>query len=346
MSNPLYFFDVDDIAFGGDTAILARDGQRILVKNLSRENVEWLDSVSNARPFRLEEIPAEMHSQIEKFEIVRPVELTPRRRRGRGIQLPSRWVRMLARPLAPLTHFRTHSFIIIGVLSLLHEKILALEPVHAIQDWIASMSPMFALVASATFLVSSIAHELGHAAACFRVTGMTGAIRFATYRGLPALAADVSSVCLADAKGRAAVAISGPMLQIAFAAFILAFGNEPMRFGATLAMLSAIFAATPLPLTDGYWLLRDLTGLHLVPRLILSKAHSKISDVVYGWGLIAMTIFFTVLLSYECVQMARQAAPLASTSVTRGAMLTGMTGYLAFVIVLFVFGNIKLFFRK
>jgi hypothetical protein len=346
MLSPLYFFDVDDVAVGPNTAILSQKERRILIKNLSSAHINWLGQVSRDISFNIEDVPIGLYEKLQDQNVVRLVGTNSVRRSGRRMQLPSRLVRRLVGPLIPLTTFKAHCAIIFGVILLVQQKIIELVPIHATQEVIASMNLEFALAAVCTIPISSLAHELGHSAACLRVTKMTGSIRATTYRGIPALATDVSSVCLAGPKGRAAIAISGATTQIAFAAVLLLVDNSGVRFGATIAMLSAIFVVTPLPLTDGYWLLRDLTGLRLKPYLFFSGTDTRLSDVIYGWCLLAMTIFFAALLSYEGVQFAKQISFAAGESLFRAALFTMGVVYLSMVVGVFVIKNIKLFFER
>lgn len=347
-STLFYSFDAEDVAVGRGNAIFSQAGRRILVRHLSPEQVARLDKCWRAGRFALQDLGDDLMSKLGANALVRDfggAAPTLQSRVARRLRVPSRVVAALARPLQPLTYFGVQAALVILVVGLLATGVLHGTHIVSMTRWIATAAPADALIACAVFFATTLVHELGHSAACLRLTGLTGSVRFTHYRGLPALASDVSAVCLTDARGRASVAISGAITQLAFTALLLAVGGPSVRFGATLGMLSALFVATPLPMTDGYWLLRDLFGWSMQPRLGRSAPGHR-SDTVYGWALLGMTAFFSLSLVAECVSMARAVPPLLATAPVRAMLLAGLTLYIAIVTGMFVRSNAHQFIKE
>jgi hypothetical protein len=217
-----------------------------------------------------------------------------------------------------------------------------LAKVQDFAHWVTHVTLVDALITLAVIQLSGLVHEFGHAAACLRHTGATGSIRLMQYRGAPAMAADVSSICMTDARGKAMVAIAGAAIQSVFGLALLASGVEALRMGASMAVLAALFSMTPLPGTDGYWLLRDLFGLQLRPRLWRSAA-GRWSDVLYGYLLAASIAAFSILLLRQCAYLLELIRTDRWTPSLRTALLAALLSYLAVVTCLFVWKNLQLF---
>jgi hypothetical protein len=340
-STPWHAFDADDVCVGPEAAIVVQGSRRVLVRNVTPAQARQLARACRAGAFRHGELDERLVDELARSSLVSaPLREAPAARRRAGPRVPSRIVARLAAPLRPLTTWQAQLAIVALVVGLLAAGAVELSRGVSPLRWVTALRPVDVLVAALVFFLTAVVHELGHAAACLRHTGMTGGIRLASYRGLPALAADVSAICLTGKAGRANVAISGGVMQAAVAALLLPVGNEAVRLGATMALLSALFVVTPLPLTDGYWCLRDLFDLDLRPRLRgLSGGRA---GLVYGWSLCAMTLFFGAMLSIECVAMFRALGPVLATSPARACLLGAANLYLAVVTLLFVHRNYAL----
>jgi hypothetical protein len=346
---PYFSFDADDVAVGRDAAIFAQAGRRILVRHLSTDQVARIARCWRAGRFAADDLGEALMADLRGKTLVRDGHVDAARdaavgggRVARALRVPARTIALIARPLQPLTRVEVQLAVVVGVLGLLVSGVLHCVSIGSMTHWIATVTPSDALVACAVFFATTVIHELGHSAACLRLTGLTGSVRFTHYRGLPALASDVSAIALTDARGRASVAISGAITQTAFCALLLAVGGPAVRFGATLGLLSALFVATPLPMTDGYWLLRDLFGWSLKPRLGRGGT-GHVSDTVYGWALAAMTLFFSLSLAAECLSMARAVPALLASAPFRALLVAALALYIGVVTGLFVVSNARQF---
>ena len=340
-STPYFSFDADDVAVGRDAAIFSQASRRILVRHLSPDQVGRIARCWRVRRFALHDLGEFLMAELSGKSLVL-AGAKGRAHLAFTWRVPSRGVAIAARPLQPLTRFDVQAAIVAIVLALLAMGLLHCAPIVSMTRWIATAKPADALVACMVFFATSLVHELGHSAACLRLTGLTGSVRFTHYRGLPALASDVSAIALTDARGRASVAVSGAITQVAFCALLLAVGGPAVRFGATLGLLSALFVATPLPMTDGYWLLRDAFGWSMQPRLGRSPA-GRTSDTVYGWALVAMTLLFSLSLATECLSMLRAVPVLMASSPWRASMVGALALYVAVVTGMFVLSNARQF---
>lgn len=346
-STSLYQFDVDDVALGDTFAVLSQGVRRLLLKNLSADDVRTFSDLNRNRVFRREQLSEKMFASLTAHGLVLDTPEVPtwRRRFASKLRFSSSTVSRLARPLMPLFSVPGLIFLV-----LFQALLYSLPGVHfaKIQDfahWATQVTAVDAVVTLAVVFMSMVVHEFGHATACLKMTGATGSIRVMTFRGTPAMAADVSSICLTDERGKAVVAMAGALFQSTFAACLLAFGPPQAQMAATMAILGAMFSMTPLPNTDGYWLIRDFFNLRLRPRLWLVRSERSWTNVVYGYLLLAATCGFAVLLFRQCLYLYGIIADSPSLVTVKIAAIAILMVYLAVVTCLFMWKNFRLFVR-
>jgi hypothetical protein len=257
------------------------------------------------------------------------------------MKLSSRNVTLAAKPFKILTFFPAlllMLFLIVAAFSFGAVETVKLEDP---KDWFADISISRAIYAFATFLVCVCLHEVGHAAACFRLTGITGVIRLSSFRGMPALIADVSSIHLTTPAGRAIIAISGVIFQCALATCLLLIPDQGVRLGATLSIMTALVAVFPMPKSDGYWFIRDLFQLRLKPSL--KNGNTIIwSDIVYGYWLLGMTLWIFYILGRMGTEVIIKAWLIFGVDQVQAFFLIAFGIYTIMVMIIMVWKNIGL----
>ena len=135
------------------------------------------------------------------------------------------------------------------------------------------------------FLLSLVAHEFGHAAACRRFGLEPGAVGVTMYLVFPALYTDVTRTWRLPRRQRVVVDLGGNYVQaLAGAAYLALFGaTAAPAFGAavTLVALSMVFSLNPVFKCDGYWLVADALGvanLSAQPRVLARAIVRRIRE--------------------------------------------------------------------
>lgn len=123
-------------------------------------------------------------------------------------------------------------------------------------------------------LVRGLLHELGHAAACWRLSGSVGAIGCGIFLATPVLYCDVSDVHLLSRRAKAAVGLAGTVMDLIvlallpLAAPIAAALGQPLAPDLAgslsklhqLSLLAVLANLLPFYRNDGFWVLNDLCG--------------------------------------------------------------------------------------
>jgi putative peptide zinc metalloprotease protein len=121
------------------------------------------------------------------------------------------------------------------------------------------------LAAYGLFLLSLVAHEFGHAAACARYGGRPSAIGFALYLVYPVLYSDVGAAWALRRWQRVVVDLGGVYFQaLVGAGYLAAYaatGWRPLTLGVLLIAASCLFSLNPFFKFDGYWVLSDALGV-------------------------------------------------------------------------------------
>ena len=129
-------------------------------------------------------------------------------------------------------------------------------------------------------VLSSLFHELGHAAACKHFGLRHGGIGFGLYLNFPVLYTDVTEVWKLGRKQRLVVNIAGVYFQsICLTGLLAAFfctGNDMLRYLILIMNFGFVMTLNPFFKFDGYWMMSDLLG---VPNL----RQRSLELVGYAW---------------------------------------------------------------
>lgn len=175
--------------------------------------------------------------------------------------LPARRVRPLAAALAPL--FSPWVLSAVMALCLLFHASYALQTLQQIgyRD-LLSYGPSELLLLVLASVVRSLVHELGHAAACWRMTRSVGAIGYGVFITTPVLYCDVSDIHLLPRKAKAFVGLAGIAMDIVFLALLASLAGTQLIVMKIywISLLAVLLNLVPLYRNDGYWVLNDMAG--------------------------------------------------------------------------------------
>ena len=245
--------DFDDIIVGDTFAIVCFGDRRWRIEGLSPEQLRALSDGST-------DADAVTTAVLARLDNGSLSGQTPG---SRCPLLSSRHTTLISRPWSALTG--GEALTLVSVFS------LSLGALGATHLWWGSATltspspPLAAITLLPLVLASFAAHELGHAAACLRHTGATGGIAVElSWRGLK-LAVDVSSQGRAPRRAKVAIALAGPMFQIAFGAAVtfvgLMLSSALPLYAGLLIMALSVRYLIPCGSTDGYWALWHATGV-------------------------------------------------------------------------------------
>jgi len=157
----------------------------------------------------------------------------------------------------------------------------------SIAELVATAPAVQTLLAILTLAFTTAIHELGHAAAACYYTGTVGKANFRLIWGIPAVTVDVTSFCLTGRGGKVAISVAGGVFQIFVSVCLLAASDvQGIQAGASMGVFLALFNLLPLPQYDGYWIIVDLIGRRVHPRIV---AATHWMDV--GYGLVLLGLF-------------------------------------------------------
>lgn len=155
---------------------------------------------------------------------------------------------------------------------------------------------------------------------------------------------DVSSIGSTSRRNKAEIAVAGVIFQTAVSTALLLFPSAAVRTAATLSLLSAAFALTPLPGSDGYWFLSDISG----SRIVGSFGKEGRTD----WVGFSYTAFLLTLTSYLVFKLCHLGYLLTAHSLQYFATNTGsslaqalIAAYVYIAAILFV-RRITLFLKS
>ena len=118
------------------------------------------------------------------------------------------------------------------------------------------------------FIMCSLFHELGHAAACRHFVIENGGIGFGLYISFPVFYTDVTNIWQLNRKQRLIVNIGGVYFQLIFLLpFLMIYfltGHNIAKLFIYTINLNFLFTLNPFFKFDGYWIMSDLIG---VPNL-------------------------------------------------------------------------------
>ncbi len=134
------------------------------------------------------------------------------------------------------------------------------------------------------FIISLLAHELGHASACSRFGSNPSDIGFAFYLIYPAFYSDVTEAWRLKRWQRAVVDLGGTFFQAVvggiFAIGYIYSGWDSLRLACLMICYGALFSLNPIFKYDGYWLLSDalgVTNLSKQPAIFAKHLYARLS---------------------------------------------------------------------
>lgn len=203
--------------------------------------------------------------------------------------LSARRVRPLAAALSPL--FSP------WVLGLVIALCLAFHAVYAAQSLqqigyrdLLSYAPGELLLLVIASVLRSLVHELGHAAACWRLTRSVGAIGYGVFITTPVLYCDVSDIHLLPRRAKAWVGLAGIAMDIVFLALLAGLaGNEPIVMKIYwISLVAVLLNLVPFYRNDGFWVLNDLAGSDDLLKQSLAAARAGRARAS-EWAMLAFT---------------------------------------------------------
>lgn len=252
--------DIDDLSISGSRVILAIGSKRYLFDKLDTSFVDRLkQDYLNGRLAQSSAAGALLR------RIGDPADAGDRPKQSVGLCISAGTVTRISSTLRPLTGGGLALLLAASGATCLAVALGWAGDSVGIGANLQRLGPLDIAVALLVYVASIFVHEFGHAARCYRETGLVGSIRVRLSRGLPVFTTDVSSVHLATPTGRAKIAVAGVIFQSVLAGHLLMVPVPGIQLGAMLALLAALFSLLPYPGSDGFWFMNDLLGIDL-PR--------------------------------------------------------------------------------
>lgn len=188
-------------------------------------------------------------------------------------------------------------------------------------------------------LFSAFVHELGHAAALIRFQQTPSAISFGVrYFIYPCLFTDVSRAWHLTARQRILVNLGGVYFQSLFALALLLAGcfnttiiGLVLREASTACVLLCAFQLIPFHGSDGDWIVRDATSLHLSSRKFIVNFLNY-----FGWLALGTVTIFAYRSS---LFLHREIMSVLEGSRSSGQLISANTVYSIALIVIVMRGT-------
>ena len=181
----------------------------------------------------------------------------------RGTLLPARWVRRVARVLAPVYY----PPIVLGALVCAAIVDIGLLRSANLLDALEQVlgAPTLLLALYLTLTVTALVHELGHAAACAHGGGRPGAIGFGIYLVFPAFYTDVTDSYRLRRSARIRTDLGGLYFNvwciIGLGALYRVTGDGVFLLALVLMHIEMLQQLVPVVRLDGYYVLADIAGV-------------------------------------------------------------------------------------
>lgn len=341
----LYRFDVEHLAARNGKLMVTRDGRHFLIGGIPEPEIERLVAdFEHTAIVRLEQLPGNAHQTLVANNILVATD---------GAEL-ARYKAGRAPRATALAHRMANPIRLLGS----GWGLLALAGVSLLLFTLFQPSMRFLTLAAmvegmpvtdialtlATLFATIAIHELGHAAAACYYTGTVGEFQFRFIWGMPAVTVDVTSFCLTGRAGKVAISMAGGVFQVTAALAAIALCDvEAVHTGAVIGIFLATINLLPLPLYDGYWVLVDLLGRKVMPRLARSRDWLEIA---YGGALLGLFLFSA---PYAYAAIKRQIAAsvgLLQQAPVRGAVLTVFSVFAIVSFSMFAWSLAKSLFGK
>ena len=181
----------------------------------------------------------------------------------RGTLLPARWVRRVARVLAPVYY----PPIVLGALVCAAIVDIGLLRSANLLDALEQVlgAPTLLLALYLTLTATALVHELGHAAACAHGGGRPGAIGFGIYLVFPAFYTDVTDSYRLRRSARIRTDLGGLYFNvwciIGLGALYRVTGDGVFLLALVLLHIEMLQQLVPVVRLDGYYVLADIAGV-------------------------------------------------------------------------------------
>lgn len=230
------------------------------------------DEIANAHGAAEQKVSADDVGRVYERVIARVASMEAQRRarridRGfflRMTLIPAALVRIAAAPVAPL--FQPAVALLGALLIALAAAIFCFAAPYVEVSKIPGSQLLAGL---GLFLISCVAHELGHAGACLRFGVRPGSIGLGLYLAFPVLYSDVSRIWRLHRWQRVAVDVGGSYVQcLCGAMYVMLYLHAhcaALIFATALIISATLLNMNPLFRFDGYWIVADslgVTGLH------------------------------------------------------------------------------------
>ena len=183
---------------------------------------------------------------------------------------------------------------------------------NEIINYVNEIPPVHFITYIVLLIISSIFHEMGHAAATYYYGGAHSGIGFGFYLLTPVLYSDVSSAWKFDSKKRIVVNLAGIYFELVFGTTLILIAlltsYTPILIIPIIILFKTLFNLNPFFRTDGYWILSDFFK---VPNLKstsdkylsnflsnrLKEKRSRIENFLIVYALISYAFIFVFLFT-------------------------------------------------
>jgi hypothetical protein len=332
---------LDDLIVGPRKVILVSRERRLLINHLTEADIKWL-SANWKKSIDVAATTPTLRRLLDKLvgEGI-ATNLVGVRSRRTALRISSRTTDLMSRPFQVFTYPLVLIALVAATILGLAYGFLKPYPLISVDALLLHISLQFVVISLLTTIGLSFLHELGHAAASVRLTGMTGGIRMRSLHGMIALAVDVTPVRLATKWGKASIASAGITIDLLTCWLLLSLIDEPaVRFGASLALVSATLNLIPFPRTDGFWILNDLRKSPLSAALRPGKTTCG-ADIFYGWTLLAATLSASSWMIYFAAQVIVHLSSVDRSLNLREVMVIFFFAYIICASITFCVSNLK-----
>lgn len=299
-----YQFRGDDIAIGANRAILAVGRRRYLLDSLTEDELIWLRKLRDSKKVAIEpEVHDRIfHTLLKTGCLMKDNVVDGDTKANSYAILHSKNTVIISRFLA---NFATPTSLIFMFMSAPVMLTLSFESIA-----LMPLSVVDIFVALCLYAISVVFHELGHAASCFKLTGLVGGIRWVKSSLIFAMRTDVSALALTYQGKRAVNAIAGVCFQLLFASIVMLGGFlgiiriQTALFATFVIGFFVIYNMIPHYKSDGYWFLSDSFSLKMSAdeKYPSGREYSRwgrfvevitgLRCLAYGFGFVAMIYCF------------------------------------------------------
>lgn len=341
----LYRFDVDHLTARNGKLLVRRDGRHFLIGGIPEAAIKRLVAAfTQSEILRLDHLPGNAYETLVTNGILvasDDAELA-RYRAGRVPRTTALAFR-LANPIRLLGSSAGLLFLV-SLSVLLYTWSQPSMPFMTLAAMVEGMDAADIALTLLTLFTTIAIHELGHAAAACYYTGTVGEFHFRFIWGMPAVTVDVTSFCLTGRQGKVAISVAGGVFQVTAAMLLIASCDlDAVHTGAAIGIFLAVVNLLPLPLYDGYWVVVDLLGRRVMPRLVRSRDWL---DITYGLLLLGLFLLSTPYVYATIRRQIDASIVLLQQAPLRGLVLAAFSLFAIVSFAMFAWSLAKNLFGK